>query len=76
MRRSIVIDAGLDKLQTLLLEMAAGDQVSLPYAIYISGLEAAQCEAVLGALTRAGLMTRATSDTYERRHLAASATGM
>lgn len=76
MRRSLAIDAGLDKLQALLLEMAAGDEVSLPYAIHISGLEAAQCEAVLDELTRAGLMSRAASDTYVRRHLADSATGM
>ncbi len=70
MRRSLVIDAGLDKLQTLLLEMVDGDELSLPHATHISGLEAEQCEAVLDALTRAGLMSRAASDTYVRRHLA------
>jgi hypothetical protein len=76
MPRSLVIDAGLDKLQNLLLEMTAGDAVSLPHAIHISGLQAAQCEAVLDALTRAGLMIRADSATYVRRHLADSAIGI
>jgi hypothetical protein len=76
MRRSLVIDAGLDKLQTLLLEMVDGDEVSVPHATHVSGLEARQCEAVLDALTRAGLMIRAASDTYVRRHLAESTTGV
>ena len=74
MRRSLVIDAGLDKLQNLLLEMVEGDEVSVPHATHISGLQAAQCEAVLDALTRAGLMVRAAGNMYVRRHLADSAT--
>jgi hypothetical protein len=75
MPRSLVIDAGLDKLQTLLLEMEVGDQVSVPQAMHGSGLRAAQCEAVLDALARAGLMIRGDGDTYIRRHPADSATG-
>ena len=37
MWRSLVLDAGLDKLQTRLLAMVEGDEVSLPEAMEISG---------------------------------------
>jgi DNA-binding IclR family transcriptional regulator len=69
MWRSLVLDAGLDKLQVLLLSMSEGDEVSVPEAMKTSGLPASQCEAVLQALTRAGLMVRAEGNTYVRRHL-------
>ncbi len=69
MARSLVIEAGLDKLQGLLLEMTEGDEVSVPHAMAVSGLQAAQCETVLEALTRAGLMVHQTGDAYVRRHL-------
>jgi hypothetical protein len=70
MWRSLVLDAGLDKLQTMLLGMVEGDEVSLPQAMEISGLPATQCEAVFEALTRAGLMSRSQGDAYVRKHLA------
>jgi hypothetical protein len=70
MRRSLVVDAGLDKLQEWLLVMEEGDEVSVPHAMKISGLEATQCEAVLEALTRAGLMIRQEGAAYVRRRLA------
>ena len=70
MRRTLVLDTGLDKLQELLLGMTAGDEVSVPHAVAISGLRADYCAAVLEALTRAGLMTRLQGDAYVRRHLA------
>lgn len=70
MRRTLVLDTGLDKLQELLLGMTAGDQVSVPHAVAISGLPADHCAAVLEALTRAGLMVRLQGDAYLRRHLA------
>jgi hypothetical protein len=66
-RRSLVLDAGLDKLQTFLLGMVPGDQLSVPRAMEISGLDAAQCDAVLDALARAGLMMRLQHDAYVRR---------
>jgi hypothetical protein len=69
MWRSLVLDAGLDRLQTLLLGMVEGDEVSLPKAMEVSGLPAPQCEAVFEALTRAGLMIRAEGDAYVRKHL-------
>ena len=69
MRRSLVVDAGLDKLQELLLTMDEGDEISVPHASRISGLQLTQCEAVLEALTRAGLLIRLQGDAYIRRHL-------
>jgi hypothetical protein len=72
MRRSLVVDAGLDKLQDLLLAMQEGDEVSLPRAMEISGLDGSQCETVLDALARAGLMTRLRGDAYVRHHIADS----
>jgi hypothetical protein len=70
MWRTLVLDAGLDKLQAFLLSMVDGDEVSLPQAMEVSGLPASQCEAVFEALTRAGLMTRSEGDAYTRKHLA------
>ena len=55
-RRSLVLDAGLDKLQAFLLGLVPGDEVSVPRAMEISGLDETQCDAVLGALARAGLI--------------------
>ena len=68
-QRSLVLDAGLDKLQTYLLTMVPGDELSVPRAMEISGLNAAQCDAVLNALARAGLMMRLQHDAYVRRRL-------
>jgi hypothetical protein len=68
-RRSLVLDAGLDRLQSFLLGMGPGDEVSVPRAMEISGLNAAQCDAVLDALARAGLMLRLQHDAYVRRRM-------
>src|SRR5690349_7949540 len=38
-RRSLVLDAGLDKLQTFLLSMGPGDELSVRRAVEISGLD-------------------------------------
>jgi hypothetical protein len=69
-RRSLELDAGLDKLQAFLLGMVPGDEVSVPRAMEISGLDASQCDAVLDALARAGLMIRLQHDAYVRPPLA------
>lgn len=69
MRRSLVIDPGLDKLQELLLGMVPGDEVSVARAAQVSGLDEAQCDAVLDALMRAGLMVRLQPGDYVRCHL-------
>jgi predicted transcriptional regulator of viral defense system len=69
MRRSLVIDPGLDKLQELLLEMVPGDEVSVARAAEVSGLDDAQCDAVLEALMRAGLMIRLQPGDYVRCQL-------
>jgi hypothetical protein len=66
-RRSLTLDAGLDKLQAFLLAMVPGDELSVPRAMEISGLDAAQCDAVLDALSRAGFMLRLQHDAYVRR---------
>jgi len=66
MWRSLVIDPGLDKLQELLLGMVPGDEVSVARAVEVSGLDEAQCDAVLGALMRAGLMIRLQPGDYVR----------
>ena len=67
MRRSLVLDPGLDKLQALLLAMEEGDVITVLQATQASGLAAAHCEIVLEALVRAELMTR-QDDAYVRRH--------
>jgi hypothetical protein len=67
--RSVQVGDGLDKLQVFLLDMVPGDEVSVPRAMDISGLEASKCEAVLEALARAGLMIRLQHSAYVRRRL-------
>jgi predicted transcriptional regulator of viral defense system len=67
--RSLVIDPGLDKLQELLLGMAPGDEVSVARAAEVSHLNEAQCDAVLDALSRAGLMMRLQHGAYVRCQL-------
>jgi len=69
-RRSLALDAGLDKLQVFLLGMVPGEELSVPRAMEISGLDASQCDAVLDALARAGLMIRLQHDAYVRRSVA------
>jgi hypothetical protein len=67
--RSLVIDPGLDKLQELLLGMAPGDEVSVARAAEVSNQNEAQCDAVLDALMRAGLMIRLQPGDYVRCQL-------
>jgi hypothetical protein len=69
MRRSLTIDAGLDKLQEFLLAMAPGDEVSVARAAEISGLDHKRCDDVLSALMRAGVMMRLQHDAYVRCRL-------
>jgi hypothetical protein len=69
MRRTLALDAGLDKLQEFLLAMAPGDEVSVARAVEISGLDAKRCDAVLSALMHAGLMMRLQHDAYVRCRL-------
>ena len=66
MHRALAIDPGLNKLQEFLLAMEPGDEVSVARATEISGLNEAHCDAVLGALMRAGLMIRLQHDAYVR----------
>jgi hypothetical protein len=66
MHRALAIDPGLNKLQEFLLAMEPGDEVSVARAKEISGLNETHCDAVLGALMRAGLMIRLQHDAYVR----------
>jgi hypothetical protein len=66
MPHAMLIDHGLNKLQEFLLAMEPGDEVSVVRAKEISGLTEAHCDAVLGALMRAGLMMRLQHDAYVR----------
>jgi hypothetical protein len=66
--RSLVIDPGLDKLQELLLGMEPGDEISVARAAQVSKLDATQCDAVLDALMRAGLLIRLQHGAYVRCH--------
>ena len=61
--RSLVLEAGLDKLQAFLLEMSPGDELSVDRAVEISALEAEVCTRVLEALTRAAAHDSVTSET-------------
>jgi hypothetical protein len=70
MRKPKADDAGLDKLQELVLAMAIGDEVSPRRAAEISGLDPLDCESMLDALVRAGLMIRLQHDAYVRCRLA------
>lgn len=65
-RRSLVLDAGLDKLQAYLLVMAPGDELNVERAAEISALDREICLQVLEALTRAGLLMRLQNDVYIR----------
>jgi hypothetical protein len=67
--QSDAISAGFDKLQNFLLTMLPGDQVSITHAREISGLDDSTCDAVLGALARAGLMMRLRHGGYVRVRL-------
>src|SRR4051812_40041489 len=58
MWRSLVLDAGLDKLQALLLAMVEGDEDSLPQAMEASGLPDPPGATVFRAGTRAGMRNR------------------
>ncbi len=66
MRRALVIDEGLDKLQAFLLQMAPGQDVNPRDAAELSGLEVRHCDVVFHALVRAGLMIRLEHDSYRR----------
>jgi len=68
-QRTLVLDSGLDKLQTFLLEMIPGEELTVDRAAEISGLNRQTCAAVLAALTNAGLMLRLQNDVYIRSHL-------
>ncbi|HEX3703019.1 MAG TPA: hypothetical protein VHU82_06805 [Vicinamibacterales bacterium] len=62
-------DEGFDRLQQLLLDMRAGDNVHPAAVAEATGLSEAICLAVLEGLERAGLMVRGEGDLFVRRTL-------
>lgn len=63
------VNHGFDRLQDLLLDMRAGDELRVAEAANRSGLKPEICLAVLKGLTRAGLMSHEAGDLFVRRHL-------
>lgn len=62
-------EEGFDRLQQLLLDMHAGDNVRASDVAEATGLSGAICLAVLEGLERAGLMVRGEGDRFVRRTL-------
>jgi len=71
----VVADAGLDKLQKVLLAMTPGDVLSAARASQISGLDEAHCDVILTRLMRAGLLIRLQHDVYYRCGLGRAESG-
>lgn len=69
MRRTLIVDAGLVKLEEFVLGMAPGDEMNVTRAAEISGLNRKHCDRLLGALMRAGLIMRLQHDAYVRCRL-------
>ena len=69
MLRVSTFDDGLRKLETVLLQMAPGDHLSIGEAVELSGLDEETCEFVLHALTEAGLMIPQPDASYRRCRL-------
>jgi DNA-binding IclR family transcriptional regulator len=62
-------DEGFNRLQQLLLDMRAGDDVRAADIAEATGLGGATCLAVLQGLERAGLMEHREGDRFVRRTL-------
>jgi hypothetical protein len=63
------MDAGLDRLQDILLRMSPGDELSVEQAAELSGMDRETCEFVLDALKQVGLMVEQRDDSYIRCRL-------
>ena len=63
------VNQGFDRLQRLLLDMHAGDELRAEEAANRSGLSRDMCVAVLEGLARVGLMSHEADDRFVRRHL-------
>jgi hypothetical protein len=60
---------GFDRLERLLLNMRAGDDLTVSDAATATGLTASVCQTVFERLTEAGLMVHATDDRFVRKTL-------
>ena len=66
------VNTGFDKLQEFLLGMTPGDEVSARQAAELSGLAPKECDDILDALMRAGLLIRLQHDAYVRCRVASA----
>lgn len=62
----INVNRGFDRLQTILVTMHVGDNISTAGAAEETGLSEEVCRAVFTGLERAGLLTKATGDRFTR----------
>lgn len=62
-------DDGFDRLQALMLNLRAGDVVSVDEAVRISGLSEQFCSAALEALAHVGLLVRESDSRFVRQAL-------
>lgn len=63
------VDEGFDRLQALLLNLRAGDAVSVDDAVHISGLSEHFCRAALEALVQVGVLVQEDGSRFVRRTL-------
>lgn len=66
-------DDGFDRLQALMLNLRAGDAVTVDDAVRTSGLSEHFCRAALEALAQVGLLVQETDARFVRRTLDSSA---
>ena len=60
------VNDAFDRLQRLLLEMRAGDELALRDASRLTGLAEPTCRSVLEGLSKAGLMSPSGDDRFVR----------
>lgn len=61
------VDEGFNRLQALLLNLRAGDAVSVDDAVRISGLSERFCRAALEALVQVGVLVQENGSRFVRR---------
>jgi DNA-binding IclR family transcriptional regulator len=66
---SLSVNEGFDRLQRLLIAMRAGDDLTVPDAAQVTGLNEAVCRAMLEGLERAGLMVQESDGRFVRKPL-------
>lgn len=67
------VDEGFDRLQALLLNLRAGEAVSVDEAVQTSGLSERFCRAALEALAQVGVLIQEDDSRFVRRALNSAA---